>query len=73
MLYGQSSTVSKSPNTYYNITLDTVDDYYPNKHKIEYELSHVHNWLSLFVFMRNADIPHIKFMNLIRIMIGEKA
>ena len=26
--------------------------------KIEYELSHVHNWLSLFMFMHNADILH---------------
>ena len=58
---------------YFKDRTETFDDYYPCKHKIEYELSHVHNWFSLFVFMHNADILHIKFMNLIRIMRGEKA
>ena len=58
---------------YFKDRTETFDDYYPCKHKIEYELSHVHNWFNLFVFMHNADILHIKFMNLIRIMRGEKA
>jgi putative transposase len=58
---------------YFKDRTKTFEDYYPCKHKIKYKLSHLHNWLSLFVFMHNADILHIKFMNLIRIMRGEKA
>jgi len=34
------------------------------------ETDHVHNWLGLFVFMHNADILHIKFMKLVRLMRG---
>jgi len=34
---------------YFKDRTESLDDYYPCKHKIEYELSHVHNWLSLFV------------------------
>jgi hypothetical protein len=47
-----------------NITVN-FDDYYPRKHKIEYDLSHVNNRFGLFVFMHNADILHIKFMDLV--------
>jgi putative transposase len=56
---------------YFKDRTETFDDYYPCKHKIEYELSHVDNWLNLFVFMHNAEILHIKFVNLMRIMRGE--
>jgi putative transposase len=50
---------------YFKDRTETFDDYYSCKHKIEYELSHVYNWLSLFMLMHNADILHIKFMNLV--------
>ncbi len=56
---------------YFKDRTEIFDDYCPCKHKIKYELSHVHNWLSLFVFMHNANILHIKFMSPIRIMSGE--
>jgi putative transposase len=56
---------------YFKERTETFDDYYPCKHKTKYDLSHVHNWLSLFVFMHSADILHIKFVNPIRIMKGE--
>ena len=56
---------------YFKDRTETFDDWYPCKHKIEYALSHVHNWFGLFVLMRNADILHIKFMDLVRLMGGE--
>ena len=58
---------------YFKDRTENFDDYYPCKHKTEYDLSHVHNWLCLFVLMHNADILNIKFMKLIRMMRGEKA
>jgi putative transposase len=56
---------------YFKDITENLDDYYPCKHEIEYELSYVHNWLRLFVFLHNAEVLHIKFMNLMRIMRGE--
>ena len=58
---------------YFKDRTEAFDDYYPCRHKIEYDLSHVNNWFGLFVFMHNADILHIRFMKLIRMMRGERA
>ena len=58
---------------YFKDRTENFDDYYPCKHKNEYELSHVNNWLGLFVFIHNADILHIKFMDLTLLMRGERA
>jgi putative transposase len=54
---------------YFKDRTENFDDYYPCcRHDIEYDLTHVHNWLSMFVFMHNVHIQHIKFMNLVRLM-----
>ncbi|MGE5660971.1 MAG: hypothetical protein ACM3X1_01865, partial [Ignavibacteriales bacterium] len=58
---------------YFKDRTENFDDYYPSKHKNEYELSHVNNWLGLFMFIHNADILHIKFMDLTLLMRGERA
>lgn len=58
---------------YFKDRTEAFDDYYPCKHKIEYDLPHVNNWFGLFVFMHNADILDIKFMKLVRMMRGERA
>jgi len=59
---------------YFKDRTENFDDYYPCcRHTIEYDLAHVNNWLGLFVFMHNADILHIKFMDLVRLMGGERA
>jgi putative transposase len=50
---------------YFKDRTENFDDYYPCKTTIRYDLTQVHNWLSLFVFMHNADILHIKFMTLV--------
>ena len=42
---------------YFKDRTENFDDYYPCKTTIQYDLTHVRNWLiSLFVFMHNADI-----------------
>ena len=59
---------------YFKDRTENFDDYYPCRHNsIEYGLTHVHNWLGLFVFMHNADILHIKFMKLVLQMRGDNA
>jgi putative transposase len=58
---------------YFKDRTETFDDYYPCKSTIQYDLIHVHNWLGLFVFMHNADTLGIKFMDLVRLMEGERA
>jgi putative transposase len=57
---------------YFKDRTENFDDYYPCKHK-NGDLSHVNNWLDLFVFIHNADILHIKFMDLVLLMRGERA
>ena len=61
---------------YFKDRTESFDDYYPCKNTIYailYDLTHVRNWLGLFVFMHNADILSIKFMTLVRLMRGEIA
>jgi len=58
---------------YFKDRTEIFDDYYPCKNTIQYDLIHVHKCLGLFVFMHNADILHIKFMTLVRMMRGERA
>jgi len=58
---------------YFKDRTENFDDYYPCKNTIQYDLTHVHNWLGLFVFMHNADILHIKFMTLVRLVRGDRA
>ena len=58
---------------YFKDRTEIFDDYYPCKNTIQYDLTHVHNWLGLFVSMHNADILNIKFMTLARLMGGQAA
>ena len=58
---------------YFKDRTESFDDYYHCKNTIQYDLTHGHNWLGLFVFMHNADILHIKFVTLVRLMRGERA
>ena len=58
---------------YRSVRTENFDDYYSCRHKIEWDLSHVTNWLGLFVFMHNADILNMEFMTLVRLMGGERA
>jgi hypothetical protein len=51
---------------YFKDRTEGFDDYYLCKRKIEYDLSHVSNWFGLFVLVHNADVLHIKFMDLVR-------
>ena len=53
---------------YFKDRPENFDDYYPCRHNIEYDLIQVNNWLGLFVFMHNADILHIKFMTLLKLI-----
>ena len=53
---------------YFKDRTEIFDDYYPCKNTIQYDLTHVHNWLGLFVSMHSADILNIKFMTLARLM-----
>ena len=59
---------------YFKNRTEHFNEYYPCKRTIEYDFTHVNNWLDLFVYMHyNADILHIKFMHLVQLMRGEKA
>lgn len=58
---------------YFKDRTESFDDYYPRKNTIQYNLTHVHNWLRLFMFMHNADILHMEFTSLERLMGGERA
>ena len=58
---------------YFKDRTEIFDDYYPCKNTIQYDLTHVHNWLGLFVSMHNAEILNIKFMTLARLMGGQAA
>lgn len=71
MLGNYEKSIIERTIEYFKDRTEIFDEYYPCKHKIEYALSHVHNWLSMSVFMHNADILHIKFVNLMRIMRDE--
>ena len=61
---------------YFKDRTEHFDDYYyPCKRTIEYDFTHVNNWLDLFVYIykhNNADILHIKFMDLVQLMRGER-
>ena len=59
---------------YFKDRTEHFDDYYyPCKRTIEYDFTHVNNWLDLFVYMHNnADILHIKFMDLVQLVRGER-
>jgi putative transposase len=41
---------------YFKDRTESFDDYYSCKNTIQYNLTRVHNWLRLFMFMHNADI-----------------
>ena len=58
---------------YFKDRTENFDDEPCCRHDMEYDLTHVHNWLALFGFMHNADILHIKFMKLVRLMRGKKS
>jgi putative transposase len=58
---------------YFKDRTENFDDYYPCKSKIYHHLVHVYNWMSLFVFMHNSDIQHIRFMALAQLMRGDEA
>lgn len=58
---------------YFKDRTENFDDYYPCRHTIEYAFTHVNKWLGLFISMHNADILHIKFMDLVRLLGGERA
>jgi len=49
---------------YFKDRTENFDDYYPCKSKVYHHLVHVYNWTSLFVFMHNSDIQHVRFMAL---------
>lgn len=57
---------------YFKDITESFDDCYPYRDD-EYDLTNVHNWLSFFVFMRNADIRHIKFITLVQLPRGKRA
>lgn len=57
---------------YFKDRTEHFDDYYPCM-KQECDLSHVYNWIGLFVFMHNARRAHIKFRLLVNLIGGEMA
>src|ERR1051325_8263093 len=58
---------------YFKDRTENFDDYYPCKSKVYHHMVHVYNWMSLFVFMHNSDIQHIRFMALAHLMRGDEA
>lgn len=68
----EKSVIEERTLEYFKDRTENFDDYYPCRHK-EYDLTHVHNWMSLFVFMYNADIRDIRFMTLVQLIGGERS
>ena len=58
---------------YFKDRTEHFDNYYPCKSKVYHHMVHVYNWMSLFVFMHNSDIQHIRFMALAHLMRGDEA
>ena len=56
---------------YFKDRTENFDNYYPCKSKVYHHMVHVYNWMSLFVFMHNSDIQHIRFMALAHLMRGD--
>jgi putative transposase len=58
-------------NQYLKDRIEEFDDYYPCT-RIECDLGHVNNWLSLFVDMHYTRRKHIRFRDLIMFLGGER-
>lgn len=57
---------------YFKDRTECFDDYYPCR-RLECDLSHVYNWIGVFVFMHNAKRNHIKFRLLMHLVGGDLA
>lgn len=56
---------------YFKDRTEGFDDYYPCTRE-ECNLSHVHRWIGLFVFMHNARRAHTKFRLLMHLTGGDE-